>query len=1012
MKKIFEGNLYRYRLFIIVSGFLLLSQALMASGRIKGFVTDSLTANVLAGANLVLEGTALGQATDLQGAYTIFNVPEGSYTMKVSYIGYAEKILSVNIANNQILTINVALNSDVIQGQEVVITGQFIGQAAAINQQVSSNTIVNVISEEKIQELPDANAAEAIGRLPGVSVLRTGGEASRIVLRGLSDQYSSISIDGIRIAATDVDNRGVDLSTISQGSLAGIELHKVLTSDKDADAIAGSVNMVTKKAPEKRLLRLDSKGAYSDLEQSASQYDLGFRYGERFWKNLLGIQVTANAEQRIRSREFYDIDANLNLNNWSNWEISDLSLYYTDENRKRYGGGLMLDITTPDDGTIRFNNIYNFTERDYVEYYRNYPNGDDVEYSIRDREQQIGTFNSYLQGDNNILGLKLNWGLSYAKSSTKYPYDNELNFVEPSALGANNEIISGMNPVPTGFKGPVSNLVDYSLNNFEKAYLFSGFNRTQKASEKDYNFFLNLAREYTVTANITGEWKMGAKSKAKARKRSDSEMFAPYYNVSYCLYEKSADGTIQPKDFTDTFLEDMQTEGGKVLLVNFLKNNPRSRNLFDLYRLYPLIEQDALRELYQMGRHGVSDVNGSLPEYYENLEPAVEYYDITERIQSAYLMNTLKFGQSITWIAGLRVESEDNEYKTKFCPTELSGFPVPSGPILDTAATHKETLFLPNTHVNFKLTDFMSLRAAAYRALARPDFSDRLPNFVARRQGTFYSGNNFTFGNPDLEAAKAWNYELNASFYGKNIGLFSVSGFYKKIDDMYHMMNGLVFQGRDVLDSLNIAFVPSFVAAGQAYSLFYPYNSTRDTKVWGVEIEHQADLRFLPGFLKNIVVSYNFSFVHSETYIPQVQIDTTYYTVVVPILGEVLKEGYIYSVEETRQKLEDQPEVFGNLAIGYDIAGFSCRLSLFHQGEFYRSYSPSRRSDLLQNDYTRLDLAIKQKINDKISLMLNINNLTDTAEKTTLVDRIGDRKFPNYEEKFGLSATLGVRLEL
>ena len=120
--------------------------------------------------------------------------------------------------------LNVRLKQTILQGQAVVITAQMRGQVAAINEQVSSKTIVNVVSEEKIKELPDANAAEAIGRLPGVSLIRSGGEATKVVLRGLSSKFSNITVDGVKIPSTDSTSRDVDLSTISQGELAGIEL--------------------------------------------------------------------------------------------------------------------------------------------------------------------------------------------------------------------------------------------------------------------------------------------------------------------------------------------------------------------------------------------------------------------------------------------------------------------------------------------------------------------------------------------------------------------------------------------------------------------------------------------------------------------------------------------------------------------------------------------------------------------------------------------------------------------
>jgi outer membrane cobalamin receptor len=216
----------------------------------------------LVGAHVFLMGTALGAASDLDGTYQIPGIPVGEYSAKISYIGYRDRVYKIKISKES-NRLDAQLVPDVVQGEEVVVTAQRRGQNAAINQQITAKTIVNVVSEEKIQELPDANAAEAIGRLPGVSITRNGGEASQVVLRGLSSKFSSITVDGVKVPATDANTRDVDLSMMSQGALAGIELYKTLTPDKDADAIAGAVNMVTKKAPSELLLRADLKGDYN-----------------------------------------------------------------------------------------------------------------------------------------------------------------------------------------------------------------------------------------------------------------------------------------------------------------------------------------------------------------------------------------------------------------------------------------------------------------------------------------------------------------------------------------------------------------------------------------------------------------------------------------------------------------------------------------------------------------------------------------------------------------------------
>ena len=77
-----------------------------------------------------------------------------------------------------------------IEGEIAIVTAQAFGQRAAINQQLASNSVVNIVSAEKIEELPDATAAEAIGRLPGVSLKRSSGEANKVVIRGLSPKYN------------------------------------------------------------------------------------------------------------------------------------------------------------------------------------------------------------------------------------------------------------------------------------------------------------------------------------------------------------------------------------------------------------------------------------------------------------------------------------------------------------------------------------------------------------------------------------------------------------------------------------------------------------------------------------------------------------------------------------------------------------------------------------------------------------------------------------------------------
>ncbi len=232
-------------------------QTVYSQGILQGTVSDSTSSEVLVGANILLKGTAIGGISDIEGRFRVANIPAGTYTVRFAYLGYKTKEVPVTIVKGENTIVNASLIPDVIEGQEVVITAQARGQLSAMNQQLKAVTMVNVISEEKIKELPDANAAEAIGRLPGVSLIRSGGEANKVILRGMSDKYARVTIDGVGMASTDSNARGIDLSMISQGTLSGVELSKSLTPDKDADAIAGSINLVTKRAPTERSQRIN-----------------------------------------------------------------------------------------------------------------------------------------------------------------------------------------------------------------------------------------------------------------------------------------------------------------------------------------------------------------------------------------------------------------------------------------------------------------------------------------------------------------------------------------------------------------------------------------------------------------------------------------------------------------------------------------------------------------------------------------------------------------------------------
>ena len=258
----------RSSVLFLVTVLLISSIAYSQKGNLTGFVKDASNGDPLVGANVFIVGTSLGTAANEEGFYKLSDLDEGMYLVRAEYIGYVMMEDSVVITVDSDVNLDFMLNYTTIEGEEVTVTAQAKGQMDAINKQLNSSSIVNIVSADRIQELPDANAAESVARVPGVSIKREGGEGNKVVIRGLSPKYNSITVDGTRLASTDPDDRSTDLSMISQYMLDGIEVTKAGTPDLDADVLGGTVNFILKKAKPGLHANVITQGMYNGLEET------------------------------------------------------------------------------------------------------------------------------------------------------------------------------------------------------------------------------------------------------------------------------------------------------------------------------------------------------------------------------------------------------------------------------------------------------------------------------------------------------------------------------------------------------------------------------------------------------------------------------------------------------------------------------------------------------------------------------------------------------------------------
>jgi hypothetical protein len=253
-----------------------------SSGSISGTVKDAAGA-VLAGAQVVLQPTATTVVSDAQGRYLITNLNPGSYTVTISYVGFTTTTSTVTVTAGQVTPQDVVLNV-ASANQRVEVTANLEGDAAAINEQRVSDNILNVQTDTQIQSLPNANIADALGRMPGVTLQRNEGEGQYVQIRGTEPRLSNTTIDGVIVPGPDPAVRQVDLDTIPADLVGAVVINKTLSASQDGDAIGGSVDLRIKQATSDRpTLMIEGIDGYTPIDNGRKAFQIdssaGFRFG-------------------------------------------------------------------------------------------------------------------------------------------------------------------------------------------------------------------------------------------------------------------------------------------------------------------------------------------------------------------------------------------------------------------------------------------------------------------------------------------------------------------------------------------------------------------------------------------------------------------------------------------------------------------------------------------------------------------------------------------------------------
>lgn len=983
---------------ILLFVMLLVAGNVFAQVTLQGIVADSLTQEPLIGASLYLVGTSLGNATNVEGEYKINNIPEGEYQIRISYVGYKTKFIKLSLKGRRAIDLFVQMATEQIEGKTIVVTAQAEGQLSAINQQLSSNTISNVVSKARIKELPDVNAAESIGRLPGISIQRSGGEANKIEIRGLSPKYNAITVNGVNIPATGGDDRSVDLALISSNMLDGIEVKKANTPDMDADALGGSVDLRLREAPDKMEVSVNGQWGANAMKKYYGNYNFAGTISNRFLDGDLGAVVTFNFDSYDRSADRFSgnyIQSQNSVTKETEIIASSLSLSENTMKRGRVGASFLFDYKIPA-GKITANGFYNslnaegFTRQNQLNKSENRHY-----YNITDANGKTGIYTVSLGIKQDFDWIKYDLSLSKNESHYSDPTNYAFQFVQE------NSSFTGTVTADTDPRDiPKMATIDSVKTGFANINV-RDYTRDEQQSSLQFNVTLpfNL---YDIT---TGYVKVGGKWKGLTRWNDEND-----HGVNGLQYGNGSgpNPTLADLDlaYPDWGIKNLVRQNGVLPITAFLTDYTRDNFLNGEYPLGFVANRDMLKQaadyLSTTSRWLTYAVNSRGRDY-----------DGHEEYQALYAMAEFNFMDNlISFTPGVRWEKDYSKYHgQRYREVTINNTAAAPADLGLVESVRQNEFLLPMIHLKVQPTDWLKIRLARTETLTRPDYMQYTPISSINSYASYVRA-----ANTSLKPAHSTNWDASLSIFENNIGLLTVAGFYKTIKDLIFQVTINYRSGITLPDGLLLPDgTDKYLNDDGTYASNWLKNASPQIDTYinneepaiykGVEIDWQTHFWYLPSVFSGLILNVNYTYITSDIG------KKIYYVINGPIIPGSRPPRYSQILTDSlrHSRMPDQPTHIANVTIGYDLGGFSARLSYLYQTDKTAFISTQPILDQYTGPYSRLDLTLQQKINDNFQVFANFNNLNNTRDISyrgnTLIN-------PTYMEYYGFTTDVGIRYKL
>ncbi|MGH9523488.1 MAG: TonB-dependent receptor [Terriglobales bacterium] len=782
------------------------SVAQIGKGTVTGSVTDA-SRGVLQGARVQLQPGSETAVTGADGRYTLTGVAPGHYTVTVSYIGFAPFSKDVSVTAGSVVNATAVLQVS-SRSEQVTVRGERqVGEVAALNRERTADNIVQVLPSEVITSLPNTNIADAVGRLPSVSLERDEGEGKYVQIRGTEPRLSNVTINGMHMASPE-GIRNVKLDVIPAELVDSVEVSKTLQADQDADAIGGSVNLVTRTPADRPYFSILSMGGYTPIVNGRTSDQFAATAGQRFGHNKkFGIILGGSYDHNNRGINDVEPVAGANTlpdgSTFYGFNTADIRDYAY--NRSRYGFAGGLDYKLGDMSSLYLHGMlahFNDFGQDWI---YSPTVGNFLTPTTTDNTGNISMTQVYRRpkqrlfgvqaGARHVLGsylLVYEIGTSQAYYRGGYP---SASFDGPSNIAFGVNTTGGFTPT-----FPVLN----GVNIYDPAtYTLGGLRLGNESTfERDVVGSINLSKQYSIGSHYS--------TFAVGMKVWDGAKDQIYNDTSF-----SANATVPMSQFTMPFSD-----------PNYY---------FGRYKFGPVTNFNKILAYF----NGNPTAFSGGPNVVSNLG---NDFNIGERIYAGYLMNTVTLGR-VRLQTGVRVESTSDALLGNNVLLDNNGDFSSVTPL---TRNHSYTDVFPSVQAQFRLTDNTDLRTSYGMGIARPDFVDISPGVTFDPT----SVPPVSAGNPALLPTHAQNFDIVLERYLKPIGILQGGFFYKYLTDpIYYVAS--VRTAAPYAGSEQIA----------------PVNGP-NAYVTGIELSWEQQLRFLPGAFNGMGVRANYSYTTSRATFP------------------------------------------------------------------------------------------------------------------------------------------------